>query len=174
MIWVFAVVVVGLIAVLAELLLSYQKRAHELRLKQDPVRRRIRAHGKAMQEAVGGIQGVATEQIVVFTTDLQALAKRADELREVLQNLERKILGDSGASAAKDDLIDEPDTEAGKVDAEETPKDKVNKARELLQLEVDGHRLSLQRDVEVVRRTLALLESKLRRTPAVNAEDNKE
>ena len=173
MIWVFAVVVIGLIAVLAELLLSYQKRAHELRATQDPVRRRIRAHAKAMQEVVGGIQNVATEQIAVFTTELQSLAKRADELREVLLNLERKIMGDSGAAAAKDDLIQDVDPAAGKIDAEETPEDKVHKARELLQLEVDGHRLSLQRDVEVVRRTLTLLESKLRRAPAVNAEDKK-
>ncbi|MBT4096306.1 MAG: hypothetical protein HOE86_01590, partial [Gemmatimonadetes bacterium] len=63
MIWVLAVVVVGLIAVLAELLLSYQKRAHDLRSKQDPLRRRIRAHAQAMEEAVGGIQRTAADQM---------------------------------------------------------------------------------------------------------------
>lgn len=170
MIWVFAVVVVGLIAVLAELLLSYQKRAHDLRLKQDPLRRRIRAHAKAMQEAVGGIQDIATEQVAEFTTELQGLARRADELRENLAGLERQV-GDDPANS-RDELIDDGDPNAGKVDEEETPSDKVSQAQDFLRQEVDGHRLSLQRDVEVVRRTLSLLESKLRRSPAA-AEDGK-
>lgn len=164
MIWVFAVVVVGLIAVLAELLLSYQKRAHDLRVKQDPLRRRIRAHSKAMQEAVGGIQAVATEQVAEFTTELQALARRADELREELERVERLVGDDS--SSARDDLIDDGESDGGKIDEEETPAEKVSQARDYLRQEVDGHRLSLQRDVEVVRRTLTLLESKLRRSPA--------
>ena len=80
MIWVIAVVVV-LIVVLAELLLSYQKRASELQVKQDPFRRRVRAHAASMQEAVIRIQGIATEQVPEFTTELQQLTSRADELR---------------------------------------------------------------------------------------------
>lgn len=105
MIWVFAVVVVGLIAVLAELLLSYQKRAQELRLKQDPLRRRIRDHAKAMQDAVQGIQGIATAQVAEFTTDLQGLARRADDLRQALHRLERQVLGDAATIASKDDFM---------------------------------------------------------------------
>ena len=77
MIWVIAVVVV----VLAELLPSYQKRASELQVKQDPFRRRVRAHAASMQEAVSRIQGIATEQVPEFTTELQQLTSRADELR---------------------------------------------------------------------------------------------
>jgi len=172
-IWVFAVVVVGLIAVLAELLLSYQKRASDLRTKQDPFRRRIRAHATAMQDAVGGIQGVATEQIADFTTELQALAKRAEELREELLRLERQVFGEGGAAAAeKEDVIEDGDEDAGKVDAEDTPEDKIREAQDFIRTEVDGHRLRLQRDVEVVRRTLSLLESKLRRAPAVGEKKN--
>jgi hypothetical protein len=168
-IWVFVVVVVGLIAVLAELLLSYQKRAHDLRLKQEPLRRHIRAHAKAMQDAVAGIQGIATEQVAEYTTELQGLARRADELREALRVLERQVLGDTASPARHGNLIEDGDAEAGKVDEEETVEDKVGQAQDFLRQEVDGHRLSLQRDVEVVRRTLALLESKLRRSPAANA-----
>ena len=171
MIWFLAVVVVGLIAVLAELLLSYQKRAHELRLLQDPLRRRIRGHTKAMQDAVGGIQGIATEQVAAFTTQLQGLARRVDELREALRGLERQVLGDAASIAAHDDLIEEADSDAGKIDAEEAPEDKVHQAQDFLRQEVDEHRLSMQRDVEVVRRTLVLLEAKLRRAPSV-ATDN--
>jgi len=51
MVWVFAVVVDGLIAVIAELFLSYQKRAADIRLKQDPVRANIRDTGASTGDA---------------------------------------------------------------------------------------------------------------------------
>ena len=57
MVWVLAVVVVGLIAVIAELFLSYQKRASDIRLKQDPIRSKIRAHQQAMHDSVQRITG---------------------------------------------------------------------------------------------------------------------
>jgi chromosome segregation ATPase len=150
-IWVLAVVVVGLIAVLAELLLSYQKRANDLRSKQEPVRRRIREHNRAMQEAVGGIQAAAQGRVDELTAELQQLAQQADTLREQVERLARA----APAPAESDDDEDSPAAQVGQL-------------QDLMRVEVDGNRLSLQRDVEVVRRTLTLLQSKLRRSPGVS------
>ena len=119
---------------LAELLLSYQKRASELQVKQDPFRRRIRAHAAAMQEAVSRIQGIATEQVAEFTTELQQLTSRADELRDDLHRLERQVLSDAPQD---NDLLGETDPDAGKIDAEETPQEKLSQAQDLLTQEVD-------------------------------------
>lgn len=171
MIWILAIVVVGLIAVLAEMFLSYQKRASDLRLAQDPLRRRIQAHSQAMQEAVSGIQGAAAGQVAQLTADLTSLAQRAEDLRGNLGRLEREVFGEGhnakgGGAGTQDDLIEGDGTEAGRVDPKVTPEAKLKEAREFLRQEVDGHRLSLQRDVEVVRRTLALLDTKLRRGPS--------
>lgn len=168
MIWILAVVVVGLIAVLAELLLNHQKRAHDLRVAQEPLRRRVQVHSQAMQEAVSGIQGLAQGQVAEVTVALTALAQRAEELRTGLTRLEREVFGDGynsngPASGKQDDLIEDDETEAGRVDPEEKPEDKLREAREFLRQDVDGNRLGLQRDVEVVRRTLDLLETKVRR-----------
>lgn len=70
----------------------------------------------------------------------------------------------NGPAAGKQDgLIADDEMEAGRVDPEEKPEDKLHEAREFLRQEVDGNRLGLQRDVEVVRRTLDLLETKVRR-----------
>lgn len=155
MIWVLAVVVVGLIAVLAELLLSYQKRANDLRSKQEPVRRRIREHNRAMQEAVGGIQAAAQGRVDELTAELQQLAQQADTLREQVERLARA----APAPAESDDESH---------DDEDSPAAQVGQLQDLMRVEVDGNRLSLQRDVEVVRRTLTLLQSKLRRSPGVS------
>ena len=168
MIWVLAVVVVGMIAVLAELLLSYQKRAHNLRLKQEPLRRSIREHAQAMQVAVSGIQESADGQIDELGTDLVTLAHRSEELRAELSRLEREVFGEGyDPNAPRDDkqdeLIEEDDPKAGRVDEHDDPEEMLLEAREFHRQEVDGHRLSLQRDVDVVRRTMALLETKLRR-----------
>ncbi|MBD07041.1 MAG: hypothetical protein CME24_22170 [Gemmatimonadetes bacterium] len=57
---------------LAELLLSYQKRAHDLRSKQEPLRRRIRAHSLAMEEAVSGVEGTAADQLEYLTEETSA------------------------------------------------------------------------------------------------------
>ena len=169
MIWVLAVVVVGLIVVLAELLLNYQKRAHDLRTKQDPLRRRIRAHSQAMQEAVGGIQETADEQVEYLTGELVVLTQRGQELTTGLSGLEQSVFGDGydpHGPAPQDDeeLIQDREPENTKVDEnEETPEDLLRQARGFQQQEVDGHRTSLQRDLDVVRRTLSLLETKVRR-----------
>ena len=64
MIWVLAVVVVGLIAVLAELLLSYQKRAHDLRSKQDPLRRQIRAETERMRRLLDDLCELPPAEVV--------------------------------------------------------------------------------------------------------------
>lgn len=158
MIWVLAVVVVGLIAVLAELLLSYQKRAHDLRLKQDPLRRRIRAHTRAMQDAASGIQQAATGQVEEFTSVVRTLAQRAEELRTELQRLERLLPEEESED---DDITEEPTPSA--AESEDTPVNRWREIERLMRQEVDGNRSSLQRDIDVVQRTLTLLESKLRR-----------
>ncbi|MBT3343224.1 MAG: hypothetical protein HN712_06885 [Gemmatimonadetes bacterium] len=169
MIWVLAVVVVGLIAVLAELLLSYQKRAHDLRTKQNPLRRRIRVHSEAMQESVGGIQKTADEQEEYLVGELTVLSQRGQELLQGLTEMERSVFGDGydpHAPVPRDDeeLIQDREPEGSKVDEEEeTPETLLRQAREYHQQEVNGHRTSLQRDLDVVRRTLSLLETKVRR-----------
>ena len=42
MIWIFAIVAVVLVTIIVQLLLVYQKRAHDLRMRPEPLRRHIR------------------------------------------------------------------------------------------------------------------------------------
>ena len=169
MIWIIAIVVVGLIAVLAELLLSYQKKSDELRALQVPIRRRIRAHQKAMQEAVEKIEGAAQGRLDELEMEMPAFANQLTGLGKGLTAVETELFGeDYDPNAPKEeeeeeDFLDKSSGNSdGKVAEEDGPEEAVNKARDLLE-EVEGHRSSLERDVEVVKRTMALLEGKLRR-----------
>ena len=167
MIWIIAVVVVGLIAVLAELLLSFQKKADELRTLQVPIRRRIRAHQQAMQEAVEKIEGAAQGRIDELETEMPAFANQLTGLSKGLTAVETELFGEgydpSAQKEEEEDFLDESSNNGeGKETSEDGPEEAVSKARDLLE-DLEGHRSSLERDVEVVKRTMALLEGKLRR-----------
>ncbi|MFH1566895.1 MAG: hypothetical protein ABIL09_02775 [Gemmatimonadota bacterium] len=169
MIWVIAVVVVGLIVVLAELLLHYQKMSHDLRTKQDPYRRRIRLHNQAMQEAASRIQSVAEAQLADYEHDIDTITRSVDELAHRLRAHEKRIFGD-GYDPYKGKSSQQVEAELVPQEGQPTPLEKdpaevlAAKARDK-QGEAEGHRTSLVRDIEVTKRTLGLLEGKLRRGP---------
>ncbi len=171
MVWVLGVIVVGLIAVIAELFLSYQKRAADLRLKQDPIRAKIRAHQKAMQESVERIKGAAEDQLQELDRELPLRAQQVDGFARNLREAEIEIFGEDydPRDAAKDTtdfLSDGEDKDEEKEEEKDPNLVRVEKARDLLS-EMEGHAASLKRDIEVVKQTLGMLESKLRRSAAV-------
>ena len=155
---------------IAELFLSYQKRALDLRLKQDPIRHGIRAHNKAMKESVERIKGAAESQLQELDRELPQRAQQFDNCSNSLRAVETQLFGSDAAARARDvDFLSEEESKAEvKKDKEEKDPNLVRaeKARELLD-EMEGHTSSLKRDVEVVKKSLGLLESKLRRSATV-------
>ena len=129
-----------------------------------------------MEEAVGGIQRTAADQMEYLNEQLQLHSERSEQLRTGLTQLERSVFGegyDPNAPVEKeedDELIQDRDPSSGKVDEpEESPEDLLREARDFHRVEVEGPRTSFQRALDVVRRTLSLLETKIRRgTPANN------
>jgi len=169
MIWVLAVVVVGLIAVLAELLLSFQKKADDLRQIQNPIRRRIRAHQEAMQQAVSKIETAASGQLEELDAKMPVYTQQLSGLGQQLSEIEKRVFGpdyDPTVPVAKEEedfLARSNKVEDEKDKAEVDPSEKIARdGRDLLD-DLEGHKTSLQRDIEVVKRTAALLEGKLKR-----------
>ena len=170
MIWVLAVVVVGLIAVLAELLLSFQKKVDDLRQIQNPIRRRIRAHQEGMQQAVSKIEIAASGQLQELDAKMPVYTQQLSGLGQQLSEIEKRVFGpdyDPTVPVAKEEEEDflgrTNKIEDEKEKAEVDPSEKVARdGRDLLD-DLEGHKTSLQRDIEVVKRTAALLEGKLKR-----------
>lgn len=176
MVWVLGVIVLGLIVVIAELFLSYQKRATDLRLKQDPIRAKIQAHHKAMQESVERIKEAAESQLDELNQELPQTAQQINVFAGTLRESEVELFGEDGLQGARDggDFLSEGDDKSEKEKEEEKDPNlvRVEKAHELLE-EMDGHASSLKRDVEVVKQSLGLLDAKLRRSAAAGAEKDK-
>ena len=158
MIWIVAIVILCCIVVLAQLLLSYQKRAHDLRLKQEPLRRRIRLHTNAMQEEVRRIEDTARSRLEELERDAEELKEQLTPLEVTLAELEQEVFVDGS-----EDENDEEELEIATLDESQVALRNVAKEAQGKQEELDGHLTNLVRDIEVVKRTLGLLESKLQR-----------
>jgi beta-lactamase regulating signal transducer with metallopeptidase domain len=77
MIWIFAVVAVAVVAIIVQLLLVYQKRAHELRLRQEPIRRHIREQLRAMEEATLKIRRTAAQRLEELGFEAERFKKQS-------------------------------------------------------------------------------------------------
>jgi len=164
MVWILGIIVVGLFVVIAELLLAYQKRAHDLRERQEPLRRRIRKHTQAMREAVARIQGTAESQVEELDREAEAITQRINTQSHLLEELQKEMHGsdlDPNAPPAEEEEQIPEDAEI--VKKKETVESLARQAHDR-QEELKQHRISMLRDVEVAKRSLGLLESKLRRS----------
>ena len=163
MVWILAIIVVGLFVVIAELLLAYQKRAHDLRERQEPLRRRIRRHTQAMREAVARIQGTAEGQVEQLEKETETITERINLQSHQLEELEKDIHGsdynpDAPPAEEEEQILEDAEV----IKKKETVESLARQAHER-QEELKQHRISMLRDVEVAKRSLGLLESKLRR-----------
>ena len=52
MVYISSIVCISLVVVLIQLMMAYQKRAHDLRMMQEPIRRRIRLQKQVMLDAI--------------------------------------------------------------------------------------------------------------------------
>ena len=52
MVYISTIVCLSLVVVLIQLMMAYQKRAHDLCMMQEPIRRRIRLQKQAMLDAI--------------------------------------------------------------------------------------------------------------------------
>ena len=168
--YVFIVICVGLFVVLIQLLMTYQKRAHDLRLKQEPVRRRIRIHKQAMVEAITGMHTAADLR-------LEELVEEAEKYKEVVSDSGR-LLDEWGRRVEEELEEEEEDQEeepeefedrGGDIletkEAELSVRDLMRKGTRM-QEELNNQSSGLYRDIDTVRRTLTRLDAKLQRTGA--------
>ena len=91
-IWIVAVVLLGLIVVLAQMLLIYQKRSHELRLKMEPIRRRIHDHRSTTAEIFARIQERSAERLAELEGFLDVQEAKLEEATASFHDLDDEEL----------------------------------------------------------------------------------
>ena len=163
MIWIIVVVVMCPIAVLAQLVLGYKKRAHVLRMKQEPLRFRIGKHNDALHEMVRTSEEAAMPRIEELQGVIREFTKFIDEHKPLLATLEGEGR-DSGllVEEEEDSLLDDgkPDMTLDLEKEEEEEDVELDLAAtfrdtQSCQDKLDLHLGDLGRDLDIVTRTLS-------------------
>ena len=173
MVWIFSTLCVGLVIVLIQLLMTYQKRAYDLRMKQEPLRRRIRIHKQAMAEATEKLHAAADARVEELTEEEGKFREQVNGSGRILVGWKKLILdgveeeeGDEEEEEAEELLLGaEFDPDAEPVPSPAELREQLRQATKV-QEELEGHLSGLGRDVDTVRRTLTRLDSKLQRSGA--------
>jgi hypothetical protein len=164
MIWLFSVLSVVLVTVMVQLLLVYQKRSSELRFRQDPLRRRIREHRRAMEEATVKIRRAATQRVEELEYELGALRESRNGSGKILGRLEAEVFGRDrpGEAAAPEE---EPPTGESPEPMPDATADQRTALREVRHHcdDVDSQLAALRREIEAVRRSINRIEARVQR-----------
>jgi hypothetical protein len=122
-----------------------------------------------MQQAVSKIETAASGQLEELDAKMPVYTQQLSGLGQQLSEIEKRVFGpdyDPTVPVAKEEedfLARSNKVEDEKDKAEVDPSEKIARdGRDLLD-DLEGHKTSLQRDIEVVKRTAALLEGKLKR-----------
>lgn len=173
MIWLFSVAIVALVAIIGQLLLVYQKRAHELRVRQQPLRQRIKEHLRAMQESTLKIRRTASQRLEELDFEIGQMREQRDKLGKALVSLENEILGKVKAKTAEVKIAAAATGEG--VVAEESEGEErrkaLHEARSKIE-EIDGHLSVLRREIENMTRILNRIEAKMQRRLGEQGKEN--
>ena len=93
MIYVIAIICICLLVVLVELLIVYQKKAHELREKRIPLQKRIRSHVQVVQESIERIYSAASQRIEELQGMVEPLKEGSQQQRRELADLSNEAFG---------------------------------------------------------------------------------
>ena len=164
MIWIFVFVYVCLFVVMIQLLMAYQKRAYNLRVKQEPIRRRIRLHKEAMVETIDKLQ--------------TAVEGRLDDLLEAVRVYQKQTKVTGGLLAQWKEIVPEATELTPEEELEAEEGEEIDEEQELIrkadlravieefatgQQELEAHSEGVDRDTLLVRETITRLESRVRR-----------
>lgn len=178
MIWILVVVVVGMVVVLAQLLLSYQKRAVRLRIAQNPVRKQITAYKGKLNELAESVRAMAAAGLEQLEKNASALTRRSGHAANVVAELdpeaqamaaemeldldeevpeEEEDAGNGHEDEALDDLLGERREPGRRIGAEQlNPLELVRSIRHDLE-ETYNYLESLRTDAIIIRQTASRL-----------------
>ena len=164
MIWLFSVLSVILVTITVQLLLVYQKRSSELRFRQDPLRRRIREHRRAMEEATVKIRRSATQRTEELEYELGALRESRDGSGKTLGLLEAEVFGRDrpGEAAASEEESSTAESPEPVPDATADQRAALREVRHRCD-DVDSQLAALRREIEAVRRSINRIEARVQR-----------
>ena len=87
-VWIFAIATIALLVVIIQLMLLYQRRFNEIRIRQDPVRRRIENHYSEMENGCNRIEDAVVSGQEEIGLAIDHLHKQRDALTQAMSQLQ--------------------------------------------------------------------------------------
>ena len=166
MIWIFVFVYVCLVVVVIQLVITYQKRGNNLRMKQEPIRRRIRLHKEAMIGTIDKLHNAVTGRLDELDEEAKVHQSRIRIYGELLVRWRETV-------PAEKELTPAEELAADQAEMQEEParkaalRDMRNLIEELAgnQQELEANTERIDRDIELVRETLSRLKNRVESRP---------
>ena len=161
-IWIFGIVAIGLVAILIQMLLVYQKKAYDLRMRQAPVRKKIREHVQNLQESTRNIRRSAGDRVGELEAAHRIWTEKVAPLKAEMEEVQKSV------PSIPDPTAEPAIGEEGEMAEEDGD---VANIRQLVieaknsRLELDTNLTGIERDTGLVKRTLEQMEAKLKRMP---------
>ena len=160
-IWVFSIAAIGLVAILIQMLLVYQKKAYDLRMRQAPIRKKTKEHVLNLQESTKNIRHSADDRVGELEAAHRIWAERIAPLKEEMEEVQKAIPATPDPTAA-------PTGEGAEIPEEDSDTASLRKLvidAKNSRLELDTNLTGIERDTLLVKRTLEQMEAKLKRAP---------
>lgn len=156
--WILGVISIALIVILIQLAAIYSKRSNELRLRQEPLRRRIQFHRREIAASAEKVQRAADDGLEELEFSITALVDKNAQLKKGVEELEQQVRGNN----EDEEEIEDKDPVAMAALKEDDPRlvlrDVIRRREEL-----ESHVNALKRDAEGIKRNMQRVHAKLTR-----------
>ena len=171
MIWIYCVIIIALLAVLAQMLLLLQKRSNEMNLRQDPLRRRIEFHHNEMETNFSTIEAAVVRSREEIRFSLIHLKKQRDVLGQAVGQLQNQISADETEEQSEEHGKEEAVMEeVAAVRGEPIQHTLLRETRGRYE-EIDGIIGELEQDESYIRRNMERIEVKMRRKSSAELQE---
>lgn len=164
MLWILVTVLVGLVVIIVQLLLSYQKRAARIKIAYTPVRKMIDDYKQKITDLGNGVRSMANESLVQLEKDLDKFQQRSGKAANLTSELDTEAQAwvaertDDDAKEQDDDELlldeDEQDEESERPESGDDDIDELLGGRKDIGYRVEDRRGNPVEVVRAIRRDL--------------------
>lgn len=155
-VWIAAIAAVGMFGILGQLLMNYQKRAHKFRLRQAPLRKRIRFFNEKIDKAGAKSRDAAQEKIDKLDKGHESGDRWRQHLVGLLNRVEKAQLDQEEEEKRQEWKVESKTADQVRVELRQLIKDARGQAEK-----VATYLGGMRSDIDLARQTLRQLNMRL-------------
>ena len=155
-VWIAAIAAVGMFGGLGQLLMNYQKRAHKFRLRQAPLRKRIRSFNEKIAKAGAGSRDAAQEKTGQLDEGHDSGDRWVQHMVGLLDRVDKAQLDQEEEERRQERKVESKKADQVRAELRQTIKDTRGQAEK-----VETYLSGMRSDIDLARQTLSLLNMRL-------------